>query len=397
MDTEDGVSQKEKEFKIKDEPLAVEKPVKMEDKDASPEARKKAEKVIFETLDLDPSIADLENFQEKLQKAIESIPRYQELEQKLADVPPDQLPYELFKALQKSADTSESYDHKKVSYEDGVLVKQIKNGSPLMCAGRSMIASSFLQKRGIDHSIISTFEGNDKEASGHSAILINIDKDSLAYFDASNDLHFTFPRSALRGYEGSAKTTECFLEEYAPRKKDIIDGLSSMNTRFISIPADEGVVSQYLNNVSAALGGNKEFAKSSIIPDNEAKEAVDQLKDELIGENPALAKYKQRGRIMEKQIMARVAENKKTALLALEKFPEKNRFISVFSSLLHNNYRLSESYPYLQNAPENIRRQAAEKIWDHLQKTENASEEKSEKEIFWAKAGFPFFKSQFFV
>src|SRR3989304_6221199 len=104
MDTEDGASQKEKEFKIKNESLAIEKTVKMEDKDVSPEARKKAETVILETLDLDPAVADLENFQEKLQKAIESLPRYKELEEKLENVSPENLPYELFKTIQKSAD-----------------------------------------------------------------------------------------------------------------------------------------------------------------------------------------------------------------------------------------------------------------------------------------------------
>lgn len=265
---------------------------KINKKDVSHEARKRAEKAILESLNLG-SDANLDNFQEKLQIAIESLPRYQELERELADIPPEQLPYELFKTFQRSADSPDSYDQEKALHKDGVLVKQIKQGSPLMCAGRVMIASTFLQKHGIEHNVVSTIEGDEDDASGHSVILLNIGEDKLAYFDAQNNLYFTFPKSALRGYEGLKKTSECVLEEYAPDQNDTIDGLNSINTRFVTSPPSEGISRQYFTNIKSALGGGGEFAHSGIVPDSEVIEAVDQIEREIFGENSILEKREQ--------------------------------------------------------------------------------------------------------
>lgn len=337
---------------------------KINKKDISREARMRAEKAILESLDLD-SDASLDNFQEKLRVAIESIPRYQELEKKMADVPPEKLPYELFKMLQRSADSPDSYDQEKALHEDGVLVKQIKQGSPLMCAGRVMIASAILQKCGIEHSVVSTIEGDEKDASGHSVILLNVGEDKLAYFDAQNNLYFTFPKSALRGYEGSEKTSKCILEEFTPDKNDVIDGLNSINTKFITSPPSEGVASQYLTNISAALGDNEEFAHSGIVPDSEAKEAVDQIKNELIGENIILEKYDQRRGESINQFKE-ISAKKRVAILEvfIKNMEIKDDFIKNLSSDFQVNDDLIGQYPYLKNAPENIRQQAAEKIWD---------------------------------
>src|SRR3989304_125512 len=64
------------------------------------ESRKRAEKTILETMELDPE-SGLEDFQGKLSAAIKSLPRYQELENNLAEVQNDKLVYELFKAIKK--------------------------------------------------------------------------------------------------------------------------------------------------------------------------------------------------------------------------------------------------------------------------------------------------------
>ncbi|TAN58398.1 hypothetical protein EPN15_01140 [Patescibacteria group bacterium] len=367
MDKEDGASQKEKEFKIKDDPLVAEKPVKTEDKDVSPEAKKKAVKVILETLDLDPAVADLENFQELLKKAVESLPRYKELEEKLENVSPENLSYELFKTIQRSADIHLTEERKEYLPKDGVLIKSIKQGSPLMCAGRILISSTFLQNRGIEHNVVSTFEGDENDVTGHSVMLLNIDKDVLAYFDPANDLYFTFPKTALRGYEGLAKTSDCYLEEYAGTAGNNIDGINSINRRFISMPADKGIGRQYLNNVSAALGGNKEFASSDIERDSEAKDAVDRLKNDFVGHDPILEKFHEQAEDLIKQFKEKQVLKKLAVLRILnENLDNKDGFILSLAENFTTNNDLTETYPYLKNAPENIRRQAAEKIWDHL-------------------------------
>jgi len=364
MDTEDSVSQKEKEFKIKNEPLVVEKPVKMEDKDVSLEARKKAETVIFETLDLDPSIANLENFQELLKQAVESLPRYKELEEKLENVSPENLPYELFKTIQKSADIHLTEEQKENLPKDGVLIKSIKQGSPLMCAGRIMISSALLQKNGIEHNVVSTFEGDENEVSGHSVMLVNINAETLAYFDAADNLYFTFPRSALRGYEGENKTSKCHLEDYASRTNDVMDGFNSVTKDFIAWSKNEGTARQYLGNVAAALNGNDKFTNSNIAIDHEVAEAVNQIEKILLGENNAKEEYYTEENII--KIKKRKKENIQTALGYLWLYPEKNQFIEHFSNAFHENNGLGDDFSYLKNAAKEKRNECAEKFWDYL-------------------------------
>lgn len=341
-------------------------PQKIEQGGISPEARKYAEQAILKTLDLNPDIG-LENFQEKLRHSIESIPKYQELEQKLADVPAEELPYEFFKAIQRSSDIPLTSDQEKDLPKDGVLIDSIKQGGPLMCAGRVMIASTFLQKHGIEHNVISTIEGDENKSFGHAAMLLNIDKDTLCYFDAQNNLYFTFPKSALRGYEGTDKTSECFLEEYMPSESDIIDGLNSVSTRSVALPPSEGIANQYLNNISAALGGNKEFIDSNIKPNEEAKEAVDQIRKELIEENTVMEKFREQMGITTKEFSEQDAKKRAVIIqLDIENKDNKEGFIQSLSSKFQTEDSLINSYPYLKNASEEIRQRAAEQMWGYL-------------------------------
>jgi len=61
----------------------------------------------------------------------------------------------------------------------------------LECAGRTLVASTFLQEHDINHAVVS--------APGHALIIIEQSPDTLVYFDANNNLFFTFPKSALQG------------------------------------------------------------------------------------------------------------------------------------------------------------------------------------------------------
>src|SRR3989338_2270549 len=126
----------------------VEKPA--EQKEISPEKRKQAERTVLDTLEID-STENLDNFDEKLKKATKSLPRYQQIEQKLEGIERQNLPHELFKVLKRESDEEQTDPNVP---KDGVLIKSMKQGK-LECAGRTLIASTFLQEHGIDHVAVS--------------------------------------------------------------------------------------------------------------------------------------------------------------------------------------------------------------------------------------------------
>ena len=198
-------------------------------KEISPEKRKQAESTVLDTLEID-STENLDNFDEKLKIATKSLPRYQQIEKKLEERESQNLPHELFKLLKKNSDEKQGDPN---SPKDGVLISSMRKGQ-LECAGRTLIASTFLQEHGIDHVAVS--------APGHAFIIIEQSQDTLAYFDANNNLFFTFPRTALEGYQGAETSTECRLKEYTPREVDFADGVNATFSHFVAMPQSKFLV-----------------------------------------------------------------------------------------------------------------------------------------------------------
>lgn len=66
----------------------------------TPEQMEEASRVILDSLALGEE-ENLDDFEEKLIETTKSLPRYQEIEQKLEGVDTQNLPYELFKVLKK--------------------------------------------------------------------------------------------------------------------------------------------------------------------------------------------------------------------------------------------------------------------------------------------------------
>jgi len=250
-------------------------------KEISPEKRKKAEKTVLDTLEIG-STENLDNFDEKLKKATKSLPRYQQIEKKLKGIERQNLPYELFKVLKRDSD-EEQVDPS--APKDGVLIKSMRQGR-LECAGRTLVASTFFQEHGIGHVAVS--------APGHAFLIIEQSQDTLAYFDANQNLFFTFPRSALDGYKGTETSTECKLKEYTPRAADFADGVTTTFSHFVAMPAKEAIGRQYLGNVAAALKGNKEFGTTGIAVDQEASKAAHQIESEIYGGNKVLESFYER-------------------------------------------------------------------------------------------------------
>ncbi len=231
------------------------------EQEISPEMMKRAEQVIWKTLGIENSTENLvDNFDEILKEATKSLTQYQEIEEELKDIESKELSHELFKIIKKDSDKKQDYAED--APNDGVLIESMKQGE-LQCSGRTLIASTFLQEREIKHTPVT--------ATGHAFLIIEQpdEADTLIYFDANNNLYFTFPKSALGGYNGAEESAECKLKDYTPREKDFFDGVNTVFSNFVVMPAQEAVGRQYLGNVAAALDDNDEFKKTKYIFDED--------------------------------------------------------------------------------------------------------------------------------
>jgi len=327
-------------------------------KEISPEKRKQAEGVVLDTLEIE-STENLDNFDEKLKKATKSLPRYQQIEKKLEGIEQQNLPYELFKVLKRDSD-EEQIDPN--APKDGVLIKSMRQGR-MECAGRTLVASTFLQEHSIDHVAVS--------APGHAFLVIEQSPDTLAYFDANNNLYFTFPRSALEGYQGAETSAECRLKEYTPREADFADGVNTTYSHFVVMPAREGLGRQYLGNVASALFGPKEgeefmFDRSNITMDREAAKATHQIESEIYGENKVRENFYDRVEGLIKQEEMQTADDKKVIGEILTTHPTHDDFVAFFTMVLNGN--IGNRIPYIKNATPEQKGAYAEKVWDFLQK-----------------------------
>jgi hypothetical protein len=322
-------------------------------KEISPEKRERAESIVLDTLEIG-STENLNNFDEKLKKATKSLPRYQQIEKKLEGVDRQNLPHELFKVLKRDSDQEQINPN---APKDGVLVKSMRQGR-LECAGRTLIASTFLQEHGIDHVPVS--------APGHAFLVIEQSPDTLSYFDANNNLYFTFPKSALEGYQDTKTSAECRLKEYTPREADFSDGVNTAFSNFVAMPAREAIGRQYLGNVAAALNGNKEFETTGIAVDHEACETTHQFETEIYGGNKVLESFYDRVEGLLEQEKMQTADNKKVISEILKTHPTHDDFIAFFTLALNGN--IGNRIPYIKNASTEQKRVYSEKVWDFLQK-----------------------------
>lgn len=337
-------------------------------KEISPEKKKQAEEVILSTLEIKPT-EKLDNFDEKLKNATKSLPRYQQIEKNLEGIKRENLPHELFKVLKRDSD-QEQIDPS--APRDGVLISSMRKGQ-LECAGRTLIASTCLQEHGIDHVAVT--------APGHAFLVIEQSPDTLAYFDANNNLFFTFPRSALDGYKDTETSAECRLKEYIPREADFVDGVNTTYSHFIVVPAQEGVGRQYLGNVASALFGPKEgeefmFEKSNIPTDREAAESTHQIESEIYGKNEVRENFYKRFEIKDPQGKiiggllrdeeVQTADDKKVIGEFLTTHPTHDDFVAFFTMALNGNF--GNRILYIKNATPEQRKDYAEKVWDFLQK-----------------------------
>jgi hypothetical protein len=318
----------------------------------SPEKIKQAKKVVLGSLEIDPT-ETLDDFDEKLKKATRLLPKYKQIEQKLEGIERQNLPHELFKVLKKASDDIQ-YDPN--APKDGVLIKSMKQGK-LECAGITLIASTFLQEHEVDHVAVS--------GPGHAFLIVEQPPDTLVYFDANNNLFFTFPKSALAGYKGADISAECRLKEYTPRGTDFADGVTTAFAHFVTMPAKEGIGRQYLGNVAAALNGNTEFDTTGIAFDQKSADATRQLETEIYGKNKVLENFydKVEGLIELEEIQTK--DDKETIDTILKTHPNHDDFVTFFTVFLGG---IGNRIPYIKNASVEQKRAYVEKVWDFLNK-----------------------------
>ncbi len=315
------------------------------------EARQKAEAVILQTLDLNPDVG-LGNFPQTLKSAIMSLPQYSRFEKTMQNVQDNNLPYEVFKAIRKSNDEPV----KAGIPTDGVLISSIRQGHT-ECAGRVAIASTYLQERNYPHTVV--------EAPSHSFLLLEQGEDTLAYCDPNNELFFTFPRAAMKGYKGTRILSECDLQEFAQRPTDIVDGLNTAYTHIITLPPANGVVSQYLDNVGAALAGNKEFKNTPIEKDPAAARAVSEIKSEILGEDDErLSEYFEQDTKMMAEIEQKMSELLHRVKDIINRVTNEEEFLPPFTALMQQQE--NSLFPYLKNASHEVMQNAAQKAWNML-------------------------------
>lgn len=321
------------------------------------DAVKRAKEAVENTLEG----ADCTHISTALRASTKTLPQYQQLKEPLANVSKQALPEALFEELKgmQSKPTAEE------SSEDGVLISSMKQGS-LCCAGRVLLASTFLQEKGISHSIISTVAGE----GGHSVILIEVDDGTSAYCDAENGLYFTFPTDALEQREGNNTVSMNYLKDFTPRSTDVYHGLGSISRTFMKMDEDTGITYQYLGNVQAALSGNKEFEKSGILVDELAAKGIAVLQREHVGTNIDLIE-RFGEELYEKGIPRQIERDGEMRQLVKDVYDASNgkeeQFCTFMERMFVSHQVINSLFPYLQHASEEQRRLAAMKMWQMMQ------------------------------
>lgn len=254
--------------------MKFEQPTITENKPEQENYRQQAIDFLYETLDM-PS-GNIEDFPEKLNQAIEELPRYKEILKEVKDLPPEQIPVEVFKRISYKADP-EGWENSK----DGVLLPSMREGH-LHCAGRTMIASRIFSNLNIPHAKISP--------PGHSMLILEPAEDTIAFFDGNADLYFTAPKEALVGYKGLSEFSECELTPFKQRENDFHIGEGgTYNYYTVELP-QKGILRSYLGNAASALhqnqdgSGQPEFDNSGYIKNDKLSEVIADMREELLGE-----------------------------------------------------------------------------------------------------------------
>lgn len=316
-----------------------------------------ANKVVLESLGISEE-TKLDDFEGALLEATKALPRYQEIEQSLEGVEAQDLPYELFKLLQSKSDTEELDPD---APQDGVLIRSIMESGHLECAGRTLIASTYLQSHNIEHTTI--------QAPGHTFLIIEHAGDTLVYFDANNNLYFTFPKQALEGYQDIKTMAKCKIQEYTPRESDFWDGTSTVFDHFVVMPAQEGRGRVYLGNVAAALNGNEEFTTSGIAENKGLIPAVNEIEASIYGENQVLDSFRDRMEEL-KHIEDGKDDNDRSFISKFFKEhsdnPTEEEFINYFLYNLNKYNYLGKRMPFIKNAPDEQKLEFAQKLWSSV-------------------------------
>ena len=232
----------------------------------------------------------------------------------------------------------------------------------LDCAGRTSVSSIIMQDLGIKHVV--------GWAPYHAIIIIETNSTTMTYFDANNDVYFSFPKAALEGYSSSMDVTECKIKEFHPRNEDVFDGINRTWRHFVTMPPTEGISRQYLRNVSAALSGNKEFAKSNIETDVDASNGIPPIEKELFGSNSVLESFLDRTDQFSEQDNVNQRTIRSVVTSVLKEAPTEALFVKTFADAVPD--KLGEIMPYVQHASIKSRIEFAQRMWNIIHNEDEA-------------------------
>jgi hypothetical protein len=316
------------------------------------QAARFAEETLWSSIGKPPG--NMRSFPEALQQSVRTLPRYQKADRELSNIKPVSA-YEIFKCIKRSAD-DKNQTADADGPRDGVLVASMQSGR-LECAGRVLIAAELLKKHGIKAGVIM--------APGHSMLLAETDEDTLAYIDANNDLYFTFPKTALDGFENVDSVSECRISAFEPRSKDTHDGIGSVFRHFVVTPSSVGTVRQYLDNTQSALNGGKDFETSGVKTNVKAAAALEEWKKSLGLYQPVIEQYNERTETLQEEAH-RTSDAYRSEVIRLSVLhADRAGFVEALSSAIEG--KIGDAIPYVQRANVDVRKAFAENIWDAVQ------------------------------
>lgn len=305
-------------------------------------AEQEAIDYLYRTIGQEPN--SIESFPEKLFAEIEQLPRFQEALNSLEGVKQEDVPLTLFNILQPRE--GEHGEH------NGVLIDSMKSGA-LHCAGRASIGSRILSKLGMDHYYAMP--------PGHSMLILNLSPDTLGYFDANNNIYFTFPKEALTGFT-EGPLSECRLQNYQARDSDSFVGDGSVMHHMMLTDGNAGILHSYLGNTGAALSGHSAFIHDSIPQNKAAADAISDIKKQLLGDALIPDSYFIEGEREQEQQKIKDIQLKEKVLAIEQTAGSKSEFIAE----LIDSKELWSKFPYRQSTEQKA--EYLERLYERVKK-----------------------------
>ncbi len=282
--------------------------------------------LLFKTLDVSDVELDINNFYPTLISQIRNLKRYLDIKELVKDIDKNDVTKTVFESLKKMSDDRFPVSDEPGIDKNGVFISSMKHGY-FECAGRSALASTILSEFGIESYIV--------DVPGHSLLIAKFDENTYVYCDFNQDLYFIFPKEAIKKIVDTKTGKIVELVPFAKDFKRDYLGLGPVYHNIVVLfKPEEGVIRQYLHNLSAFLGGADEFNAIEIENRDKLRANVRAFESELCGvRSKEYEDYYQSTPIILPKIHERTDILKEKVYKMLSEL-EKDGFISSLSELI---------------------------------------------------------------